>query len=79
MKLNWRTAQQQPDTEKPITAILANRDGDCWFVTSIYVWRTGIGWRHERKSTPPPMPDFVWLPEDELMATIQPPPKEATP
>lgn len=77
--MKWCTAQEQPDTDHPITAILAFRDGDSWYIGSIYVWRSGIGWRHERKSTPPPMPDFVWLPESELMETINPPQNEAQP
>lgn len=69
--MKWRPAEQKPETDHPIPAIIANRDGDSWYISNIYIWRAGIGWRHERKSTPPPFADFVWLPESELMATIQ--------
>lgn len=68
--LNWRPATQQPETDAPITAILAARDEDGWCITSKYIWRANIGWRHERKSTPPLTGDYVWIPETELLATI---------
>lgn len=76
IKLNWRTSSQTPGTDKPITAVIAIKDGTDWYMSSIYIWRAGIGWRHERKSTPPPHNEFAWIPESELLETIQLPPPQ---
>lgn len=70
-KLNWRPATQQPETDEPITATIAVRGTQGWFLFSGYIWRPAIGWRHERTSTPPPSGEFVWIPETELLATIE--------
>lgn len=71
-KLNWKPAIQKPDSNTPVTALIATRDAETlkWKVSGIYIWRANIGWRHERKSTPPTTSDFVWIPQDELLATI---------
>lgn len=71
-KLYWRPALQKPGNDKSITALIATRDAETleWNVSGNYIWRANIGWRHERKSTPPPTSDFVWLPHTELLATI---------
>lgn len=70
MTLKWRQGTQQPDTNEPITALVAYKYDTEYLIGSIYIWRTSIGWRHERMSTPPPTPEFAWIPEDEILATI---------
>lgn len=68
--IRWRSHTERPQTDEPITALVAISDesGDARYLYGFVAWRRGR-WECEITSEPL-VPPFWWLPEGELLARV---------
>ncbi len=67
----WHTAAEKPDTDNPVTALIAYEDAGEWFIGGMYFWANEQGWLHESRNTNPRLPDFAWALESDIVGTIK--------
>lgn len=69
--MNWRPHTEKPPADKPLSCVLAVHDEDGGaFLLGLKLWRDGRWVDEDNFDAQVLAPEFWWIPESELVATM---------